>query len=103
MNERNHRIYTMSVSRVYPLYITKVEKKGRTKDEVDQVMCWLTGYSKAELKKVMADGTDFETFFSNAPAMNPLRSLITGMICGVRIEEIEEPELYILLVLLQTP
>lgn len=86
-----HRIYTMSVSRVYPLYLTKVEKKGRTKAEVDEVTLWLTGYSRKELEAQLEKQVDFETFFAQAPHMNPLRSLITGVICGVRIEEIQDP------------
>lgn len=85
-----HRIYAMSVARVYPLYITKVEKKGRTKDEVDTVIRWLTGHSQASLERELAKATSFEDFFATAPALNPARSLITGMICGVRIEQIEE-------------
>jgi hypothetical protein len=88
---QSHRIYTMSFARVYPLYITKVEKKGRTKAEVDEVICWLTGYSKKELAAHIHDNTTFETFFAEAPKLNPARSLITGVICGVRIEEIKEP------------
>lgn len=86
-----HRIYTMSFARVYPLYIQKVERKGRTKAEVDEVISWLTGYSQQELAKHLEAQTDFETFFAQAPRLNPSRSLITGIICGVRIEEIEEP------------
>lgn len=86
-----HRIYSMSVSRVYPLYLTKVEKKGRTKAEVDEVTLWLTGYSQKELETQLENQIDFETFFAKAPHMNPLRSLITGVICGVRIEEIQDP------------
>jgi hypothetical protein len=81
----------MSFARVYPLYIAKVEKKGRTKAEVDEVIRWLTGYSQKELGVLLKKQTDFETFFAEAPQLNPLRSLITGMICGVRIEEIKEP------------
>ncbi len=86
-----HRIYTMSVARVYPLYIAKVEKKGRTKEEVDEVIAWLTGYSQKELNAQLKKQTNFETFFAQAPHMNPDRKLITGMICGIRVEEIEEP------------
>ncbi|GAB3044529.1 DUF2200 domain-containing protein [Sediminivirga luteola] len=86
-----HKIYAMSVGSVYPHYITKAERKGRTKDEVDQIIRWLTGYSQQELDARLSDGTDFETFFAQAPAMNPSRTLITGVICGVRVEEIEEP------------
>jgi hypothetical protein len=88
---KKHRIYTMSVASVYPLYIAKAEKKGRTKAEVDKIICWLTGYSPAELKSEIKKQTDFETFFAQAPAMNPLRSLITGTVCGVRVEDIVEP------------
>ena len=90
-NIKNHRIYKMSVARVYPLYVTKVEKKGRTKKEVDEVIRWLTGYSEKELKARLANETDFETFFAEAPSLNPSRRLITGVICGVRVEDIKEP------------
>ena len=86
-----HRIYTMSVASVYPLYVAKAEKKGRTKSEVDEIFCWLTGYSKSGLKAELKKGTDFETFFEDAPQLNPARALITGVICGVRVEDIEEP------------
>lgn len=86
-----HRIYTMSFARVYPLYITKVEKKGRTKTEVDEIIRWLTGYSQKELETHLEKQTDFETFFSEAPQLNPSRALVKGVICGVRIEDIEEP------------
>ena len=86
-----HRIYTMSFARVYPLYITKVERKGRTKKEVDEIIRWLTGYTQKELQKEIEKQTDFETFFAKAPAMNPARALIKGVICGVRIEDIKEP------------
>ena len=85
-----HRIYIMPVASVYPHYITKAERKGRTKTEVDEIIAWLTGYSQAELDAILEDETDFETFFAEAPKMNPSRSLIKGVICGVRIEEIEE-------------
>ncbi len=85
-----HRIYTTSVASVYPHYIAKAEKKGRTKAEVDQVICWLTGYDKKELAAELKKKTDFETFFKKAPKMNPARKLIKGVICGVRIEEIQE-------------
>lgn len=85
-----HKIYTMSVASVYPHYITKAEKKGRTKEEVDEIIRWLTGYSQAEFEGQLTNGTDFENFFIEAPQMNPARELIKGMICGVRIEEIEE-------------
>ncbi|MBW4438942.1 MAG: DUF2200 domain-containing protein [Pleurocapsa minor GSE-CHR-MK-17-07R] len=86
-----HRIYTMSVSSVYPHYVTKAEKKGRTKTEVDEILRWLTGYSQDELEAQLEKQTDFETFFADAPHMNPSRALIKGVICGVRVEEIEEP------------
>jgi hypothetical protein len=86
-----HRIYTMSFASVYPHYVAKAEKKGRTKSEVDEIIRWLTGYSQEDLDTLLDDGTDFETFFADAPAMNPSRSLITGVVCGVRVEEVEEP------------
>ncbi|MBL0967513.1 MAG: DUF2200 domain-containing protein [Brevundimonas sp.] len=86
-----HRIYAMSVASVYVHYIAKVEKKGRTKGELDQVILWLTGFSQAQLEKHLADKTDFQTFFAEAPALNANRDKITGTICGVRIEEIEDP------------
>ena len=85
-----HRVYAMSVAKVYPYYIAKAEKKGLTKAEVDAVTCWLTGYTPKGLEKQLKLGTDFETFFAQAPKLNPKRKLITGVICGVRIEEIEE-------------
>src|SRR5699024_2133164 len=86
-----HKIYTMSFAKVYPNYIAKAEKKGRTKAEVDEIIRWLTGYSQEELEEILANETDFETFFAEAPQLNPSRSLIKGVICGVRVEEIEEP------------
>ena len=86
-----HRIYTTSVASVYPHYVAKAEKKGRTKAEVDEIIRWLTGYRQDQLEAKRDDGTDFETFFAEAPAMNPARAAITGTICGVRIEAIEEP------------
>lgn len=87
----SHRIYTMSFASVYPLYISKVEKKGRTKKELDQVIYWLTGYDSAGLQKQIDTETSFEKFFAEAPALNPLRKNITGAICGVRVEDIKEP------------
>lgn len=81
----------MSVARVYPLYITKVERKGRTKEEVDTVTKWLTGYTQRKLDSQLKKEVDFKTFFAEAPKLNPKRSLITGVICGVRIEDIKEP------------
>jgi hypothetical protein len=86
-----HRIYTTSFASVYPHYVAKAEKKGRTQAEVDQIISWLTGYSAEALQAALDAGTDFETFFAQAPAMNPARAAITGTICGVRIEAIEEP------------
>jgi hypothetical protein len=86
-----HRIYTMAFSKVYPLYIKKVERKGRTKAEVDRIICWLTGYTPAQLQKQIKQESNFEEFFAAAPALNPKRSLITGLVCGVRVEEVEEP------------
>ena len=86
-----HRIYSVSVVSVYPHYVAKAEKKGRSKAEVDEVICWLTGHSQETLDQALADGTTFEDFFANAPRMNPSRSLITGTVCGVRVEEVEEP------------
>jgi hypothetical protein len=88
---KKHRIYTMAVARVYPEYVNKAERKGRNRAEVDEIIQWLTGYDQAGLDAVLENGTDFETFFAEAPALNPHRSLITGKICGVQIEEIEEP------------
>ena len=85
------RIYTMPFARVYPEYIKKAERKGRTKAEVDEIILWLTGYTQKGLETVLTKETDIETFFSEAPTLNPSRSLIKGVICGVRIEEIEEP------------
>ncbi|MED3642121.1 DUF2200 domain-containing protein [Caldifermentibacillus hisashii] len=86
-----HKIYTMSVAKVYPHYISKAEKKGCTKSEVDKIICWLTGYSQEQLEEQLEKQTDFETFFAEAPQLNPARTLIKGVICGVRVEEIEEP------------
>ncbi len=86
-----HRIYGTSVASVYPHYVGKAEKKGRTKEEVDEILCWLTGYGTSELAAQLEQGTDFETFFAEAPALNPSRKLITGVICGVRVEEIQDP------------
>ena len=85
------RIYTMSFANIYPLYITKVEKKGRQKTEVDEIIRWLTGYSQEELEAQLEKQTDLETFIAEAPQLNPSRSLIKGLICGVRVEDIKEP------------
>ena len=86
-----HRIYTTSFASVYPHYVAKAEKKGRTKAEVDEIIRWLTGYSHHRLQAQLDRRTDFETFFAEAPAMNPSRELITGLVCGVRVEAVEEP------------
>jgi hypothetical protein len=86
-----HRIYTTSFGSVYPHYVAKAERKGHTKDEVDEIIRWLTGYSQPQLDAVILDGTDFETFFAQAPRPNPHRELVTGVVCGVRVEEVEEP------------
>jgi hypothetical protein len=86
-----HRIYTTSVASVYPHYVAKAEKKGRSRAEVDAITCWLTGYSHEELQTQLAQRTDFETFFATAPRMNPARALIKGVVCGVRVEDIEHP------------
>lgn len=86
-----HRIYTTSFASVYPHYVTKAENKGRTKSEVDEIIHWLTGYSQEELEALLEKRTDFETFFAEAPRLNPSRALIKGVVCGVRVEEIEEP------------
>ncbi len=86
-----HRIYTMGFGKIYQCYIDKAEKKGRTKKEVDEIICWLTGYNKKELNTQIKNNTEFEAFFKNAPKMNPLRILIKGTICGVKIEEIKDP------------
>ncbi|MGO6946870.1 DUF2200 domain-containing protein [Rhizobium johnstonii] len=85
-----HRIYSVSVASVYPHYVAKAEKKGRTKTEVDEIICWLTGHSQQSLDDQLAEKTNFEDFFAQAPRMNPSRSLITGVICGVRVEDIQE-------------
>lgn len=86
-----HRIFTMTFSSVYPLYLKKAERKNRTKEEVDQIIYWLTGYEQAELEEQIKLEKDFKTFFAEAPRLNPDRKLITGVICGVRVENIEEP------------
>lgn len=85
-----HNIYTMSVAKVYPHYVTKAEKKGRTKTEVDEIIRWLTGYSQEQFEAQLEKQTDFESFFADAPQLNPSRALIKGVVCGVRVEDIEE-------------
>jgi hypothetical protein len=87
---KKHKIFSMSFARVYPLYITKVEKKGRTKEEADTVIRWLTGYTQKQLEAHLKKETDFETFYAKAK-LNPKRRLVTGVICGVRVEDIKEP------------
>ena len=86
-----HRIFGMAFARVYPLYVQKAQRKGRTQEEVDRVICWLTGYDQAGLQRQIEQGKDFETFFAEAPAMHPNTGLITGVVCGVRVEEIDDP------------
>jgi hypothetical protein len=88
---KKHRIYTMIFAKVYPMYILKAEKKGRTKEEVDEIIFWLTGYDKKSFQKQLDANVNFEEFFDQAPEMNPNVSLITGVVCGVRIEDIEDP------------
>ena len=88
---KNERVYKMSFASVYPHYIAKAEKKGRTKAELDEIIRWLTGYSQEQLEAVIEDKTDFEHFFGEAPRLNPARDQIKGLICGIRVEEIEEP------------
>ncbi|MEQ9168323.1 MAG: DUF2200 domain-containing protein [Fulvivirga sp.] len=87
---KKHKIFTMAFASVYPHYITKAEKKGRTKAEVDEIICWLTGYDQQALQKQIDEKIDFETFFEQAPQLNPNVSKITGVICGYRVEEIED-------------
>ena len=86
-----HRIFTMEFAKVYPLYVQKAERKNRSKDEVDQIICWLTGYKQDSLDKQITQRVDFETFFEQAPTLNPNCSLIKGLVCGVRVEEVEDP------------
>lgn len=88
---KKHRIFTTSVSSVYPYYVAKAEKKNRTKAEVDEIICWLTGYNQEDLEEQLKKDIDFETFFVQAPKLNPSRLLIKGVICGVRVEDIEDP------------
>ena len=87
----NTRVYRMSFASVYPLYINKAERKGRAKAEVDEIIAWLTGYDGVALQRIIDNKTDFETFFAEAPALNPNVSKITGVICGYRVEDIEDP------------
>ena len=91
MNSNNERVYRYTFKSVYPLYIEKAEKKGRTKAEVDEILRWLTGYSQAGLEAQIDKQSDLQTFFAEAPQLNPSRSLLTGVVCGVRVENIEDP------------
>ena len=86
-----HRVFAMEFAKVYPLYVQKAERKNRTKEEVDQIIFWLTGYDEVGLRRQIEQGNDFETFFAQAPAMNPDSALINGVVCGVRVEDIEDP------------
>ncbi|KQV55113.1 MULTISPECIES: DUF2200 domain-containing protein [unclassified Caulobacter] len=86
-----HRIYATSFASVYPLYVAKAERKGRTRAEVDQIILWLTGFTPEAFQAHLADQTDFQTFFARAPALNPARALITGVVCGVRVEDVADP------------
>ena len=87
----NQKVFAMKFATLYPLYIKKAERKNRTREEVDQIICWLTGYTRAELQNQIELGNDLETFFAEAPDLNPNCSLIKGLVCGVRVEEIEDP------------
>jgi len=91
MTMPKHRIFATEFAKVYPLYVQKAERKNRTKAEVDQVICWLTGYDRAGLQQQIKQKSDFETFFARAPAMHPNRSLIKGVVCGVRVEDLDDP------------
>jgi hypothetical protein len=91
MTMATHRIFTTPFSKVYPLYIQKAQRKNRTKDEVDRIICWLTGYDQAGLEKQISQHSDFESFFAQAPAIHPNASLIKGVVCGVRVEEVQDP------------
>jgi hypothetical protein len=91
MTTPKNRVFAMKFSGVYPLYVQKAERKNRTKEEVDQIICWLTGYDQAELERQIEQKTDFETFFAQAPALHPNSSLIKGVVCGIRVEDIEDP------------
>ena len=90
-NKSNNRVFGMKFANIYPLYVQKAERKNRTKEEVDKIIFWLTGYNRAGLQQQIKKGNDLKTFFAQAPAMNPNSSLIKGVVCGVRVEEIEDP------------
>lgn len=87
----NHKIFTTPFAKVYPMYVQKAERKGRSKEEVDQIICWLTGYDQKGLNRQIEQQNDFEAFFAQAPAMHPNVSLIKGVVCGIRVEEVENP------------
>ncbi len=91
MAKNYQRVFAMKFAKVYPMYVLKAESKGRTKKEVDQIICWLTGYSQAELQQQIKREVDFQTFYAQAPAYHPNSSLITGVVCGIRVEDIEDP------------
>ena len=86
-----HSIFTMAFAKVYPMYVQKAERKGRTKEEVDQIICWLTGYDEAGLRRQIERQNDFQTFFAEAPALHPNSSFIKGVVCGVRVEDVDDP------------
>jgi hypothetical protein len=86
-----HKVFSVAFAKIYPLYVEKANRKGRTQEEVDRVICWLTGYDLAQLQRQVEQGTDIKTFFAQAPAMHPNRDLIKGVICGIRVEEVEDP------------
>ena len=86
-----HNIFKMPFAKVYPMYVQKAERKGQTRDEVDEIICWLTGYSQNSLQQQVVREVDMTTFFAQAPAMNPRRTLITGVVCGVRVENVDDP------------
>ena len=87
----NDRVFAMKFAKVYPLYVQKAERKNRTKEEVDRVICWLTGYSQAQLQQQIEQESDFKTFFARAPAFHPNSALIKGVVCGIRVEEVQNP------------
>ena len=91
MNLPKHKIFAMNFAIIYPLYVQKAQRKNRTKEEVDKIICWLTGYTQSGLQQQISKGIDLETFFNQAPTFNPNSSLIKGVVCGVRVEEIEDP------------
>ena len=86
-----HRIFTTAFAKVYPLYVQKAERKGRTQAEVDEIICWLTGYDQSALKRQIDRANDFQTFFAEAPAMHPNTTLIQGVVCGIRVEDVDDP------------